>query len=106
MKSFTPRPRDLQNYAWGTPDISLTKNCARAKRRLESRHHDDCPDLDALPERDIIRERLRRFEQAELIAWQGTRIRLATDALPYARSVAAAFDAWRNEEDMRFSHAV
>lgn len=49
MKSFTPRPRDLQNYAWGTPDISLTKNCARAKRRLESRHHDDCPDLDALP---------------------------------------------------------
>ena len=63
-------------------------------------------DLDALPERDIIRERLRRFEQVGLIAWQGTRVRLATDALPYARSVAAAFDAWRNEEDMRFSHAV
>ena len=63
-------------------------------------------DLDALPERDIIRERLRRFEQVGLITWQGTRVRLATDALPYARSVAAAFDAWRNEEDMRFSHAV
>lgn len=63
-------------------------------------------DLDALPERDTIRERLRRFEQVGLIAWQGTRVRLATDALPYARSVAAAFDAWRNEEDMRFSHAV
>ena len=34
------------------------------------------------------------------------RLRLAADALPYARSIAAAFDAWRNEEDMRFSHAV
>lgn len=62
--------------------------------------------LDALPERDAIRERLQRFQQVGLIVWEGAQLRLATDALPYARSIAAAFDAWRNEEDMRFSQAV
>ena len=62
--------------------------------------------LDALPERDAIRVRLRRFEEVGLIVWEGTRLTLATDALPYARSIAAAFDAWRNEDDTRFGHAV
>lgn len=62
--------------------------------------------LDGLPERGAIRGRLHRFEQVGLVAWDGARLRLAADALPYARSIAAAFDAWRNEEDMRFSHAV
>ncbi|MEP9400568.1 oxygen-independent coproporphyrinogen III oxidase [Sphingomonas sp. VNH70] len=63
-------------------------------------------DTDRLPERDVVRARLRRFERVGLIAWEGHRLRLAADALPYARSIAAAFDAWRTEEDMRFSHAV
>jgi oxygen-independent coproporphyrinogen-3 oxidase len=63
-------------------------------------------DLDSLPERDAICGRLRRFEQMGLIAWEDARLRLATDALPYARSIAAAFDAWRNEADMHFSHAA
>lgn len=62
--------------------------------------------LDGLPERGAIRGRLHRFEQVGLVAWDGARLRLAADALPYARSIAAAFDARRNEEDMRFSHAV
>jgi oxygen-independent coproporphyrinogen-3 oxidase len=62
--------------------------------------------LDGLPDRDVLRGRLRRFEEVGLIAWDGARLRLATDALPYARSIAAAFDAWRNGEDTRFSHAV
>jgi hypothetical protein len=63
-------------------------------------------ELADLPEREAIRLRLDRFEQAGLIDWQGTRLRLNGDALPYARSIAAAFDAWRTEDDMRFSHAV
>jgi oxygen-independent coproporphyrinogen-3 oxidase len=65
-----------------------------------------CAELADLPEREAIRLRLHRFEQAGLIDWQGTRLRLNGDALPYARSIAAAFDAWRTEDDMRFSHAV
>ncbi|MDZ7281372.1 oxygen-independent coproporphyrinogen III oxidase [Sphingomonas sanguinis] len=63
-------------------------------------------DTDDLPERDAIRPRLSRFEQAGLLRWEGHRLRLTADALPYARSIAAAFDAWRNEDDTRFSHAV
>lgn len=63
-------------------------------------------DIDGLPERDAIHARLRPFEEAGLIAWQGHRLRLMRDARPYARSIAAAFDAWRNDDDMRFSTAV
>ena len=63
-------------------------------------------ELDDLPEREAIRLRLDRFERAGLIDWQGTSLRLAGDALPYARSIAAAFDAWRTVDDTRFSHAV
>ncbi|MDR6113053.1 oxygen-independent coproporphyrinogen-3 oxidase [Sphingomonas sp. SORGH_AS789] len=62
--------------------------------------------LDGLPERTAIRERLGRFEQIGLIAWDGACLRLAAEALPYARTIAAAMDAWRNEDDTRFSHAV
>ncbi|MBB3880674.1 oxygen-independent coproporphyrinogen III oxidase [Sphingomonas pseudosanguinis] len=63
-------------------------------------------DTDGLPERDAIRARLSRFEQAGLLGWDGHRLRLTADALPYARSIAAAFDAWRSEGDTRFSRAV
>jgi len=63
-------------------------------------------DTDGLPERDAIRTRLSRFEKAGLLRWEGHRLRLKADALPYARSIAAAFDAWRSEDDTRFSHAV
>jgi len=63
-------------------------------------------DTDGLPERDAIRSRLSCFEQAGLLRWEGQRLRLMADALPYARSIAAAFDAWRSEDDTRFSHAV
>lgn len=63
-------------------------------------------DTDGLPERDAIHTRLARFEQAGLVQWEGHRLRLTTDARPYARSIAATFDAWRSEDDLRFSHAV
>lgn len=63
-------------------------------------------DLGDLAERDALRARLHRFERAGLVAWHGHRLSLATDALPYARSIAATLDAWRGEDDRRFSHAV
>ncbi|MGW8191921.1 oxygen-independent coproporphyrinogen III oxidase [Sphingomonas hankookensis] len=63
-------------------------------------------DTDGLPERDAIHSRLSRFEQAGLLRWEGHRLHLTADALPYARSIAAAFDAWRSEDDTHFSHAV
>ncbi|MBB4611463.1 oxygen-independent coproporphyrinogen III oxidase [Sphingomonas yabuuchiae] len=63
-------------------------------------------DTEGLPERDAIHTRLSPFEQAGLLRWEGQRLRLTADALPYARSIAAAFDAWRSEDDTRFSHAV
>ncbi len=63
-------------------------------------------DLCDLPERAAVRARLHRFERAGLIEWHGTRLRLAAGALPYARSIAAALDAWRAVNDTRFSHAV
>ncbi|APX64738.1 oxygen-independent coproporphyrinogen III oxidase [Sphingomonas sp. gentR] len=63
-------------------------------------------DTEGLPERDAIHARLSPFEQAGLLRWEGHRLRLTADAQPYARSIAAAFDAWRSEDDTRFSHAV
>lgn len=63
-------------------------------------------DTGDLPGRNAIRERLHPFERVGLLAWDGDRLRLAPDALPYARSIAATFDAWRSEDDMRFSNAV
>ena len=63
-------------------------------------------DLRDLPERAAVRARLHHFERAGLVDWQGTRLRLTPDALPYARSIAATLDAWRAVDDTRFSHAV
>ena len=63
-------------------------------------------DLADLPERDAVKARLHAFKSVGLIAWQGTRLLLMDDALPYARTIAAAIDAWRVVDDPRFSHAV
>lgn len=53
-----------------------------------------------------IRDRLARFEAAGLLAWRGTVLELAEDAMPYARSIAAAFDAYRSAAPVGFSRAV
>ena len=63
-------------------------------------------DTDGLPERDTVHTRLSPFQRAGLLRWEGHRLRLTADALPYARSIAAAFDAWRSQDDTRFSHAI
>ena len=63
-------------------------------------------DLTDLPDRGALAMRLRRFEAVGLIAWDGARLRLADDALPYARAIAATLDPWRLEDTVRFSAAV
>jgi oxygen-independent coproporphyrinogen-3 oxidase len=50
--------------------------------------------------------KLRPFQARDLIAWSGSRLRLAPEALPYARAIASAFDAHRDGGEARFSNAV
>lgn len=52
-----------------------------------------------------VLQRLAPFRDRGLVELSGTRLRLAPDALPYARSIAATFDAWRQPEQ-RFSNAI
>jgi len=49
---------------------------------------------------------LSRFERLELVSVDGAHVRLTRDALPYARSIAAAFDFYLQPVEKRFSHAV
>ena len=49
---------------------------------------------------------LSRFEALGLVRQSEGRIVLTPGALPYARSIAACFDAWLEPEEKRFSHAV
>ena len=49
---------------------------------------------------------LGRFEALGLLRQNGDRIQLTPGALPYARSIAACFDAYMEPEERRFSHAV
>lgn len=49
---------------------------------------------------------LSRFEQLGLVRLSEGRVVLARDALPYARSIAACFDAYMQPVEKRFSHAV
>lgn len=52
------------------------------------------------------RMRLAEFEQHGLIGWEGHTLRLQPDALPYARTIAARFDAYRDTAPTRFSNAI
>jgi len=51
-------------------------------------------------------DRLAPFMQAGLCAMQGEELVLTAAALPYARSIAAAFDPYRQDSTRRFSSAV
>lgn len=53
-----------------------------------------------------VRARLEPFRAAGLLEWDGGRLRLLPGALPYARSIAAAFDRWRQDSPQQFSNAV
>lgn len=53
-----------------------------------------------------MRERLQPFEQCGLLNWKDNRLALSPDALPYARTIASAFDSWRQPGVRQFSNAV
>lgn len=53
-----------------------------------------------------LRARLAPFQAHGLIRWAGSRLILMPEALPYARTIAAAFDSFRQPEGDRFSNAV
>lgn len=56
---------------------------------------------------DEVRHGLRPFCERGLVAIEGTRVRLLRDALPYARAIAATFDAYRRQpQPRRFSNAI
>ena len=53
-----------------------------------------------------VRARLEPYRAAGLVEWTDGLIRLLPGALPYARSIASAFDRWRQGGAQRFSNAV
>lgn len=63
-------------------------------------------DLASLLDRTCFRAPLLAFERRGLLTWQGSKILLADDALPYARAIAARIDAYRDQSAGRFSNAV
>lgn len=52
------------------------------------------------------RKTLGRFEALGLIEWDDCDLHLSRDALPYARVVASAFDAYRQPGTSQFSNAI
>jgi oxygen-independent coproporphyrinogen-3 oxidase len=63
-------------------------------------------DLAPLPELASIRERLAPHAERGLIAWEGDRLAIMPEAAPYARSIAATLDPYRQPSARRFSSAV
>lgn len=61
-----------------------------------------------IPERIVAsaRTRLRPLEALGLVQWEDRDLRLSRCALPYARVVASAFDAYRQPGASRFSNAI
>jgi oxygen-independent coproporphyrinogen-3 oxidase len=55
---------------------------------------------------EAVRAQLEPFRARGLLSWSGTRLSVAPGALPYARTIATAFDAWRRPDARRFSNAV
>lgn len=51
-------------------------------------------------------DRLAPFLDRGLVCWEGDTLSIAPSALPYARTIAATFDAYRQPDSRRFSSAV
>jgi len=63
-------------------------------------------EIAALADAAAVRARLAPFVDRGLATWTGGRLRLAEDALPYARGMAACLDPWRATSTVKFSSAV
>lgn len=63
-------------------------------------------DLAAIGGRGAIAARLAPFSARKLVRWEGSMLILAPEALPYARVIASALDAYRGPGAATFSSAV
>lgn len=64
---------------------------------------------EAAPDRGMIEEcgeRLRPYLERGLARFEGSTLVIASQALPYARSIAAVFDPYRQHSPRRFSSAI
>ena len=55
---------------------------------------------------DAVSERLRPYLEPGLAAFINGYLEIADKGLPYARSIAAAFDPYRQQSARRFSSAI
>ncbi|MBY0519105.1 MAG: coproporphyrinogen III oxidase, partial [Sphingomonas sp.] len=63
-------------------------------------------DLAQLPDRGLVAQRLARYVAAGLADWHGNRLTIRNEGLPYARTIAAALDPYRQPAEARFSSAI
>ncbi len=58
------------------------------------------------PLRNEAEARLKPFVERGLAAWHGDWLDITADGLPYARTIAAIFDPYRQQSERKFSSAV
>ncbi len=63
-------------------------------------------DLADLPDRLLVEDRLACYVAAGLAEWQQPRLIIRPKGLPYARTIAAALDPYRQHSATRFSSAI
>ncbi|MFN3946204.1 MAG: coproporphyrinogen III oxidase, partial [Allosphingosinicella sp.] len=63
-------------------------------------------DISRLDDREEVFWRLLPYEERGLVGWDGFTLRLADEARPYARGIAAALDRYRRPAARRFSSAI
>jgi oxygen-independent coproporphyrinogen-3 oxidase len=90
----------------GVRGVSTPKPERLRGRLIEELLCQGTANISNLSDRDPIRYRLRAFEYAKLIRWSDWQLDLLPDAVPYARTVAAALDPWRASSATQFSTAV
>lgn len=90
----------------GSRGIATPAQERRRGRTIEALLCTGQADLGALPHLAQLRSALSAFEQRKLIEWNGACLHLKPDAQPYARTIAATLDPWRQASAVRFSSAV
>jgi oxygen-independent coproporphyrinogen-3 oxidase len=90
----------------GVRGIALSEMEVKRSHLIEQLLCQGLAQLEHLPDRMRIRDDLLAFEDRKLLNWNRWELRLAPEASPYARSIAAVLDPWRAESSTCFSTAV
>lgn len=86
--------------------IRRTADDARCGRAIESILTSGTADLTGFADLSWLHGQLEPFADRGLVRRDGRRLVLMSDALPYARSIAATFDTYRSASAIRFSTAI